>query len=69
MQREYLRLKKKFKALKRSQADIARETLINYSRLTGFFNGYWDLNEAELMQVRKALTMWEDEKAALKAAA
>jgi transcriptional regulator with XRE-family HTH domain len=38
-----------------SKAEIARQTGIHYSRLSGFFNGYWNLQKHELAEVDKLL--------------
>ncbi|MCL2182089.1 MAG: helix-turn-helix transcriptional regulator [Chitinispirillia bacterium] len=39
-----------------TKAEITRKTGIDYSRLVGFFNGYWDLRAEELAKVDAVLS-------------
>jgi len=39
-----------------SKAEIARRTGIKYPRVAGFFNGYWDLQKRELVEIERVLT-------------
>lgn len=49
----------RFSALKISRAEAVRATGLNYSRLVGFLNGYWDLNETETKKVDDFLNQKE----------
>lgn len=47
--------REKLKASGKSMADLARSTEIYYPRITGFFNGYWDLRPDEISKVDACL--------------
>ena len=49
----------RFGTLGVSRAEATRATGINYSKLVGFLNGYWDLNDEETEELERYLTETE----------
>jgi hypothetical protein len=54
-------LKEKLKKSKRTAADLARTANIDYRRLAGFMNGYWNLNSSEERKIQIITDEWLSE--------
>ena len=53
-----LALRNKIKHAGKTIADVARESQITYSRLSGFFNGYHDLGYEQKKKIEKIISNW-----------
>lgn len=51
-------LKKKLRESNHCIADLARACDIDYRRLAGFMNGYWNLNSSEERKIQTIVEKW-----------
>jgi|WetSurMetagenome_2_1015567.scaffolds.fasta_scaffold71170_2 hypothetical protein len=52
-------LEKELKELGKTKAQLARETGIDYKRISGFFCRYWFLSIEDEKNVRSVLSQWQ----------
>ena len=55
-------IKKTLQEVNRTLAELCRATDINYKRLSGGVNGYWNFRPKEEFKIKQILATWMDDK-------